>query len=220
MSNHFEEEKHIDLDKLNLKLYTRILRRFKYKTYGYNKFIYYKGIVTKIDDKSYTVYFYHDKDERTYKYIRDTQKIKELKQKIIILSNNKYDNIIIDFIRIRLPIKTCIQYTVENNSNLLYLGIIINYEIINNRLIYVVRDMNNDSIYKLNLCKTNLLYYIPGVYNILCYVVRLEKIYEEDHIFEKDGYFEEQRNEYENYRYIDLESDLQEETPRNNQLDR
>lgn len=211
--NHF---KNISFQKY-IKIGVRILRRFKYD----NRFYWYKGVVTSKGLHTYTVYFYHDKDERTYNYVKDIQEYKELKQKIIILSNNKYSNVIYLFCKLKIPLKTVIQYTLQFSNNEIYKGVVVNYETIYNYLIYIVRDVKDNNIYKICLFHNdnNSEYYIDGVYYVLHLIFVLENIYEEDNIFEKKKVFEEQQNENQ-HEFEDLESDLLYEEPsRNNQID-
>ena len=184
--NHFKKNISNQIDCKNIKIGVRILRRFKNNGYFY----WYKGVVTKKGLYTYTVYFYHDKDERTYNYVKDIQEYKELKQKIIILSNNKYSNVIYSFRKLIIPLKTVIEYTLKYSNNEIYKGVVVNYETINNYLIYVVRDIKDNNIYKLCLLHKhkNNQYYIDGVYYILHLIFVLENIYEQDHIFEKKKY--------------------------------
>ena len=180
--NHFENISN-QIDCNNIKIGIRILRRFKYN----KRFYWYKGVVIKKALNTYTVYFYHDKDEKTYNYMKDIQEYKELKQKIIILSNNKYSNVIYSFRKLKIPLKTVIEYTLQFSNNEIHKSVVVNYETIGNYLIYIVRDMKDNNIYKLCLFHNvnNNEYYIDGVYYILHLIFVLDKIYEEDHIFEK-----------------------------------
>lgn len=194
--NNIIAESDIPLDKLNkqcfikhcLKENSYIIKRFIL----YRNYVWYKGIITKITDTSYTVHYFYDNEKKEYNF----EKTKN--RNLIILSDNNLPNIIKKFTFLKIPLKSIIQFSLKKD-HYIQIGILIDYEIIGRNIIYIVRIIKNSTIQKICLINTYYNYYYNhDIYTVDHLIVKVYNYYLADNIFVTNPTKQLQENEFEN----------------------